>query len=115
MPSTSAGHLDARVGREVRDERGTRRSAGPKFITLATMRAGSPVAIELMITAAYSPLRSISNGSPASRRRFVASYSSRLCATRDRYSPIGTWKASTWPLGMNHGLYSAWCSEDSVG
>ena len=89
--------------------------AGPKFMTLATIRAGSPVVMALMITAAYSPLRSISNGSPASRRRFVSAYSSRLFATRERYSPSGTWNASTWPFGMNHGLYSAWCSEDSVG
>ena len=68
-----------------------------------------------MITAAYSPLRSISNGSPASSIRLVSAYSSRLLATRERYSPIGTWNGSTWPFGMNHGLYSAWCSEDSVG
>ena len=90
-------------------------SAPPSFITLATIRAGSPVAIALTITAAYSPLRSISNGSPASSIRLVSAYSSRLFATRVRYSPIGTWNGSTWPLGMNHGLYSAWCSDDSVG
>ena len=84
-------------------------------MTLATMLLGSPVVIALMITEAYSPLRSISKPSPASRPRLVASYSSRLWATRERYSPIGTWKGSTWPLGMNHGLYSAWCSDDSVG
>ena len=41
-------------------------------MTLATIRAGWPVAIAWMITAAYSPLCSISNGSPASRRRFVS-------------------------------------------
>jgi len=84
-------------------------------MTFATIRAGSPVAIALMITAAYSPLRSISNGSPASSLRRVSAYSSRLFATRERYSPIGTWNGSTRSLGMNHGLYSAWCSDDSVG
>ena len=39
---------------------------------------------------------------------------------RSRYSPIGTWNRSTASpaasrLPMNHGLYSAWCSDDSVG
>ena len=81
-------------------------------MTLPTIRAGSPVVSASAIVAAYSPLRSISNGSPASSRRFVSAYSSRLWATRSRYSPIGTWNRSTASpaasrLPMNHGLYSA--------
>jgi hypothetical protein len=86
------------------------------FITFPTIRARLPVAFEYAMTAAYSPLRSISKGSPASSRRFVSSYSARLLETRSRYSPIGMLKRSTRSsLGMNHGLYSAWCSDDSVG
>ena len=77
QPVDEGRHLDAGVRGEVRDQRARRR-----FSTLATIRAGSPVAIALTITAAYSPLRSISNGSPASSRRFVSAYSSRLFATR---------------------------------
>ena len=61
--------------------------SAPRLITLATIRAGSPVSIECTITAAYSPLRSISNGSPASSIRLVSAYSSRLCATRDEVLP----------------------------
>src|SRR5262245_42388910 len=109
VPSTSAGtstHASAaRFG-----------MSAPLLGTLATIRAGSPVSIEWTMTDAYSPLRSSSNGSPASSMRRVSAYSSRLFATRDRYSPMGMWNRSTpSPLGMNQGLYSAWCSEDSVG
>ena len=91
----------------------------PPFMTLPTIRAGTPVVIASAIVAAYSPLRSMSNASPASSRRFVSAYSSRLPATRSRYSPIGMLKRSIASpdasrLPMNHGLYSAWCSDDSV-
>ena len=84
------------------------------------MRACVPVVIASAIVAAYSPLRSISKGSPASSLRFVSSYSARLPATRLRYSPIATLNRSTVSplasrLPMNQGLYSAACSDDSVG
>ena len=109
MPGTSTQASASRFG-----------ISAPRFIALTTIRAGTPVVIDSAMVAAYSPLRSISNGSPASSIRRVSAYSSRLCDTRSRYSPIGTWNRSTASpcasrLPMYHGLYSAWCSDDSVG
>src|SRR5262245_56188984 len=116
---TATGHTPApstRQGTSTQASEARLAISDPRLITLPMIRAGSPVSSEWMMTAAYSPLCSIGNGSPVSRRRLVSAYSSRWLATRDRYSPIGIWRRSTASsLGMNHGLYSAWCSDDSVG
>ena len=88
----------------------------PVLRTLPYTVRGTPVTMECTIRAAYSPLRSISKGSPAASLRFSSAYISRFSSLRRTYSPTGMRRRSISASSrMNHGTYSAKCSLLSVG
>jgi hypothetical protein len=108
--------------RSTRHGTSTHRSSGrfvisPVLRTLPYTTDGSPVTIELMMSAAYSWDRS--KGASAAPCRSVSAVSSNLTRFRsDRrtYSSTGMRKRSTRSgRSRNQGTYSAECSDDSVG
>ena len=85
--------------------------------TLPLKAKGSPVSHARMMSAPYSTLGAVVTAPPPSSRARSVSHSAICASQRRGYSSSGMLKRSMRSgraALMNHGTYSAKCSEDSV-